>query len=273
MVCKNCGYENNDTSAFCAECGAPLAREERNAPELPNEIPAEAASQPVCAAPEADPAATQPFTPVPAPEAPVYAAPARQQPYAYPQPAAPKAPQPEKKKGKGGRIALIVTVVVLALALVAAGVLCYLLYADKQEREQEEGSLRTQLAEIDRKYETLNDDYYTLTDDYNALSSKYDTLTGDYDELSGQYDELSAAYEEMSDYANGLYEEYSGLYDEAIFYRQHAVVCSEMNKYYHTYECEDWDRDGFWIYNVEAAKGKDFTPCPKCMAESDADAN
>lgn len=269
MICKNCGYENNDTSAFCAECGAPLAREEKNAPETPNEIPAE----PVYAAPAAPeaPAFTAPAAPVYAPQTPLQTAPA------YPQPApvyaAPQAPKPEKKSGKGGRIALIVTVVVLALALIAAGVLCYLLYADKLEKEEEDGSLRTQLEEINGKYETLNGDYDTLSDDYNALSSKYDTLTGDYDELSGQYDELNASYEEMSEYANGLYEEYSGMYDEYWFFKDYAVICSDMNKYYHTYECEDWDHSAFWIYNVDNAKTKEFTACPKCMAESDADAN
>lgn len=242
MICKNCGKEVAEGSAFCTECGAPLARQE--APVAAPAVP----ETPVYAAPAA-------------PEAPVYA-----QPYAAPvQPQQP-APKPvkEKKPGKGGKIALIVTVAVLALALIAGGVFGYLLYKEKTRDikvlETENETLTEQL----KDYQTLSDNYDALAEDYNDLSAKYDALNGTHDTLSKDHDKLSADYEELKTAYDALAEEKAAMQETYDFYTKFAVVCSDQNKYYHTYDCEDWDRSAFWIYNLEAAKGKEFTPCPKC---------
>ena len=250
MICKNCGSEITERTAFCTECGAPLIWED----EAPNNAPA-------------------------APEAPVYAAPAApaytaQQPYApaYQQPAAPAyaaapayvpQPAPEKPKGKGGKIALIVTTVILALALVGAGVFGYILYNQKTDEintlQAEKTALEEQLGQADA-------DKGTLADDYNDLSAKYDAVCGERDTLSAQYDELSKDYTALSEDYDALSASYDEILPEYDFFTDFAVICSDQNKYYHTYECEDWDRSAFWIYNLDAAKGKEFTPCPKCHA-------
>ena len=247
MICKNCGKEFSEPKPFCTECGAPMIREdETNPTEILNEVPVQQ--------PYAEPAA-----PVyQAPAAPVYAAPAPQQPYAapaapvYQKPAAPAvptapaykapaapayaAPQPVKEKGKGGKIALIITVIVLALALIAAGVFAFLLYRENQEMADSVSSMEAENTELRGDLEKSAADYTELNDDYNALQEEY----------------------------NKIFEEYD-------FYNWNAVVCSEDNQYYHTYDCTDWNRDYFWIFNSEYAKYKEYTPCPNCQPQGDMD--
>ncbi|MBQ3356297.1 MAG: zinc-ribbon domain-containing protein [Oscillospiraceae bacterium] len=269
MICKKCGYENKDSSSFCAECGAPLVREdEEKVPEAPA-VPEAPVTPEATAAPEAPavPVYAAPAAPEAQPYAAPYAAPAYQQPYAATAYAPPPAqPVKEKKQGKGGKIALIVTTVILALALIGGGIFGYLLY---QQKTDEINTLAEEKTALEDQLKEATDKSGTLADDYDALSGKYDTLSADYDALSGQYDELNKSYEELREYADGLYEEYSGIYEEYDFFHKYAVMCSDQNTYYHTYECEDWDRSAFWIYNIDAAKSKEFTPCPKCMAETE----
>jgi hypothetical protein len=45
-----------------------------------------------------------------------------------------------------------------------------------------------------------------------------------------------------------------------------ALIADDIDsKYYHTYDCEEIKNcDGYWAYNIEAAIGKGYKPCPKC---------
>lgn len=244
MICKNCGSELTERTAFCTECGAPLDWED-NTPAN-----ASAPETPVYAAPAA-PAYAQPYAAYPQQPAPSYA------PVYAPQ------PEPEKPKGKGSRIALTVTVIFLALALIGGGIFGYLLYKQKTD---EINALEAEKTALSDQLRQQSDDAGTLADDYNDLSAKYDALSGDHDTLKEQYDALSKDYTALSEDYDALAEGYDEIWPEYDFFTDFAVICSDQNKYYHTYECEDWDRSAFWIYNLDAAKGKDFTPCPNCHA-------
>ena len=49
------------------------------------------------------------------------------------------------------------------------------------------------------------------------------------------------------------------------FYERHAVIVpDDGSNLYHKYGCNDLDTSSFWIYNVEAAKGKGYVPHKKC---------
>ncbi len=51
----------------------------------------------------------------------------------------------------------------------------------------------------------------------------------------------------------------------AEFYNSNACVASDGNDYYHTYACEDWDRQAFYIFNTAYAENElGLKPCPKC---------
>lgn len=51
--------------------------------------------------------------------------------------------------------------------------------------------------------------------------------------------------------------------DEYNFYHNSAVIVTESGYRYHTYDCYHWDYP-IWIYNVEAAKSRGYTPCLDC---------
>lgn len=65
--------------------------------------------------------------------------------------------------------------------------------------------------------------------------------------------------EEINRYQNNL----GAISDEYNFYHDGAVIVTESGSRYHTYDCYHWNYP-IWIYNVEAAKSKGYTPCKDC---------
>ena len=65
--------------------------------------------------------------------------------------------------------------------------------------------------------------------------------------------------EEIKRYQNNL----GAISDEYNFYHDGAVIVTESGSRYHTYDCYHWNYP-IWIYNVEAAKSKGYTPCKDC---------
>ncbi len=90
----------------------------------------------------------------------------------------------------------------------------------------------------------LSDAAYTeLERDYNLLLEKYSDTKDDYYAQKSKYDKIIDEYE---------------------FYKYCAVCVNENDPYYHSYTCSHFDTSYFWIYNIEAAKGKGYDPCPDC---------
>lgn len=63
-----------------------------------------------------------------------------------------------------------------------------------------------------------------------------------------------------------LREKASELQAQVDFMDQYVVlVFDNGSNYYHTYECYEKHRgESFWAYNIDAAEGKEFEPCPDC---------
>lgn len=51
---------------------------------------------------------------------------------------------------------------------------------------------------------------------------------------------------------------------ELIFYRSTAVIVTEGGARYHQYGCPHLGNSSFWIYNIEAAEQRGYTPCLDC---------
>ena len=247
MFCTNCGKEITQRASFCTGCGAPLCwpeepksavAEEEKKPEILNEAPA-APEAPVV--PEAPVIPEEPVVPeapvIPeepvVPEAPVMQeVPVMQEAPVYEEPApAYEAPiyqsQPAApKQKKSGKGGMIALIVVAGvLALCLIGTAIY-------------------CALLYRQCDNLADTVEELQEENADLYEQNDAL----------HDELDA-----------LYDNYYAIYDEYDFFHEHAVFCSEDNNYYHSYDCPDWDREGFWIFNVEYAEYSEYTPCPYCQ--------
>lgn len=57
--------------------------------------------------------------------------------------------------------------------------------------------------------------------------------------------------------------------NELGFWNEHAVIVTEEGEKYHHYGCYHLDDcSSIWIYNIEAAKSRGYTPCLDCCKEN-----
>ena len=76
-------------------------------------------------------------------------------------------------------------------------------------------------------------------------------------------------YEERLEYKtktiSKLKDDIDSMQRELLFYEWSAVIATDEDGRYHTYECPNWqDADGFYIFNYENAIYQGFNPCPYC---------
>lgn len=62
----------------------------------------------------------------------------------------------------------------------------------------------------------------------------------------------------------GEYTDYENLKNIADFFSDFAVIATPEGNRYHTYDCYHWDGRDFYIFNVEYAVQKGYTPCLDC---------
>ena len=131
-------------------------------------------------------------------------------------------------------------------------------------------------------YAELRDSEDSLWDDYATLRSDNEDLMHDYGTLQDEYSTLQDGYDKLYDEKRKLYGENTDLRDERInlllkqaileeeiaFYDKHIVfIPDDGTNVYHRYKCEVFQASnkGFWAYNSENAKDKDYKPCSKCI--------
>lgn len=172
---------------------------------------------------------------------------------------------PRKRRNTG----MLVSLIALGVVVVGAAVGGFLLWHGmnaKLERERSDHALEQSQAEAqlsdlqdaldqsNENYDALYHDYYDLVQEYSLLQQQNENVS----DLQAQYDALSDAYDELS-------KNYNEFADMAEFYNSNACVASDNNDYYHTYACEDWDRQAFYIFNTAYAENElGLKPCPKC---------
>ena len=178
-------------------------------------------------------------------------------------------PIPEAAPRKRRNTGMLVSLIALGVVVVGAAVGGFLLWHGmnaKLERERSDHALEQSQAEAqlsdlqdaldqsNENYDALYNDYYDLVQEYSLLQQQNENVS----DLQAQYDALSDAYDELS-------KNYNEFADMAEFYNSNACVASDGNDYYHTYACEDWDRQAFYIFNTAYAENElGLKPCPKC---------
>ncbi len=55
-----------------------------------------------------------------------------------------------------------------------------------------------------------------------------------------------------------------GTAKKADFTDQHIALIVPRTPYYHTYDCEEFDRSNFIAYNIKSAENRGYRPCPLC---------
>ena len=280
MFCTKCGNKIRDDAKFCTFCGEPVRRPNPSAePQMPGSVP-NAGEMPPVEPPV--PGVTPPVAPVldepviPAepvlpeepvvPEEPAFSdmPPIPPEPPVSDMPPIPEA-APRKRRNTG----MLVSLIALGVVVVGAAVGGFLLWHGmnaKLERERSDHALEQSQAEAqlsdlqdaldqsNENYDALYNDYYDLVQEYSLLQQQNENVS----DLQAQYDALSDAYDELS-------KNYNEFADMAEFYNGNACVASDDNDYYHTYACEDWDRQAFYIFNTAYAENElGLKPCPKC---------
>ena len=76
-----------------------------------------------------------------------------------------------------------------------------------------------------------------------------------------QEDKNESLQTEVNSYRNSYFE----ILPTYNFYNEHAVCVNKNSDYYHKYECDDFDKSYFYIFNTENAEGQGYYPCPRCM--------
>ena len=282
MFCTKCGNKIRDDAKFCTFCGAPVRRPVPPAPvepqtlgSVPNagemppvEPPVPGVIPPVVPVPDEPPIPAEPVLPEEpvVPEEPAFSdmPPIPPEPPVSNMPPIPDA-APRKRRNTG----MLVSLIALGVVVVGAAVGGFLLWHGmnaKLERERSDHALEQSQAEAqlsdlqdaldqsNENYDALYHDYYDLVQEYSLLQQQNENVS----DLQAQYDALSDAYDELS-------KNYNEFADMAEFYNSNACVASDGNDYYHTYACEDWDRQAFYIFNTAYAENElGLKPCPKC---------
>ena len=262
MFCTKCGNKIRDDAKFCTFCGAPVRRPIPPVePQTLGAVPNAGETLPV----------EPPVSGVTPPVAPVLAEPVvPEEPVLPEEPAfSDMPPIPEAAPRKRRNTGMLVSLIALGVVVVGAAVGGFLLWHGmnaKLERERSDHALEQSQAEAqlsdlqdaldqsNENYDALYNDYYDLVQEYSLLQQQNENVS----DLQAQYDALSDAYDELS-------KNYNEFADMAEFYNSNACVASDNNDYYHTYACEDWDRQAFYIFNTAYAENElGLKPCPKC---------
>lgn len=117
--------------------------------------------------------------------------------------------------------------------------------------EQDINTYRAQSAETDAAIQTLQDENLQLNQqlrDYLADVRSLEATTGYLRRNLQEANDKNAVLQEKSDFVDA-----------------HVVfVEDDGTKYYHTYECSRFAKQGYWIFGRNTAEAKGYTACPYC---------
>ena len=86
---------------------------------------------------------------------------------------------------------------------------------------------------------------------------------------AGYEDGYAAGHDdgEAAGYADGYAQGKLVYYWEVSFFRRGACIVTEAGEKYHHYDCYHVRNRTYWIYNVELAEAKGYTPCLDCWEQ------
>ncbi len=141
----------------------------------------------------------------------------------------------ESKKSKEMKIILLFLVMFIASTITSSSIAIY--QHNKLSEQGEKINLaEEELSKLNSKYES-------------ALSARRIALN-EKEELQRELDETK--------------KDTIAFLDELMFWRRYAVIVTEYGEKYHTYKCQYIENKEFWIYNVDNAIYKGYTPCSVC---------
>lgn len=164
-----------------------------------------------------------------------------------------KCPQCKNEKQSSGINKAILMFLLIATIIVLA-VFCVFQYMQIDDLQSEKGKLDNEIVSLKSNNEDLTKHNNDLQTQNKSLQTENENLKTKNKNLQSEIDSLEERYDDYWDKSFKLW-----------FYEEYVVVVADdgTNKY-HKYGCEDFDGD-FWAFNVEAAKGKGYKACKKCI--------
>lgn len=83
-------------------------------------------------------------------------------------------------------------------------------------------------------------------------------------ELQFEKTKLQSKYNSVYDEKSDIEYEIDKIESEYSFFNSYAVICDDNSNYFHHYNCDEWDKDSFFIFNVDNAVDSGYNPCPEC---------
>ncbi len=135
-----------------------------------------------------------------------------------------------------------VAVIILVLVIAILSTVCVLQFLKTQRID------RANQAEIDKLESKISSLEQQVKNKESAIKAKDSTIK----RLEGEIEDLED-------------ENWDNLFELSFFRNYAEIVGDDGTKVYHKYGCTKLDTsDGFWIFNTEAAEGRDYTACPYC---------
>jgi len=130
---------------------------------------------------------------------------------------------------------------------------------------QETDSLTKDLNDLQDSVGSMEEENGSLKENISSLEEENGSLKENISSLKSKLNSLENTNKEASDKLNSIQPEYN-------FYHNGAVIVYNNNtNLYHKYGCSKVTAQEYWIYNIELAKSKNYTPCPTCFPKSKYD--
>ena len=122
------------------------------------------------------------------------------------------------------------------------------------------------------QYIQYNANISTMSNEVESLQNEVSELTFTVEDLDTQLSEVTSRLSESIMNNKKLNLENIMLRGENRTLNAYVDFCDKYVVFvsdngtglYHRYGCSEFDSSSFWAYNIEAAKGNGYTPCPKC---------
>lgn len=116
------------------------------------------------------------------------------------------------------------------------------------------------IAEYENTIENQKDAINTLSQQYMDCAAENQTLAQAKSDLTAENQDLLSKVDNLRNTVFDLLD----TYDEYVFWHKYAVIVTSTGSKYHTYGCSHVQGRTFWIYNIDAAKSKGYSPCLDC---------
>ena len=114
-----------------------------------------------------------------------------------------------------------------------------------------------------QELENTKDQMQSLSDSVADLTQQLEDANTELETAKSQQQALQDANNTLTQ-ENAAYEDKVGFYDTYVVF----VMLGSENKYYHKYDCKNFDKRNFVAYSTKLAEANGYSPCPICCGSN-----